>query len=223
MEVDWAGFRQVVEVLDGVPVYLEHPVSDPTTGLWLVQTGCIVIDPPQALAYTRSRHFRWQDANAYSKKVKWQTDPTGDLGRITRQQDFIRRAAQRAIDQGLRNPSTAYGLVNAGLDAVKVDKQLNIGQVLDLLSRFRNFAVDDLVSEQLPTESAGSASTVSYQNVLWKDAAPLLDEFRGQRAAGEVTDRPTSSSMSPPLRKGPSPWRRTSRTRGSWPDSMTRP
>ena len=186
LEVDWAGFRKVVEVLGGVPVYLDHPISDRTTGLWLIQTGCVVIDPSQALAYSRSRHLRWQEGSTYVKSAKWRTDPTGDLGRISRQQAFVKRAAQRAIDQGLRNPSTAYGLVNAGLGAVKVDQKLSVGQVVGLIGLFRTFAVESLTSQQVPTATGGSASTVSSQDILWDQAEPLLNGFRGVRNPGAV-------------------------------------
>jgi len=177
-QVDFAGFRGIVEVLGGVPVYLERPISDPTTGLWLIQTGCIVVDPPQALAYARSRHFRYQDRETYKKGVKWITDPTGDLGRITRQQQFLQNVAQQAISKGIRNPSTAMGLVNEALGSVQIDESLNVGQIVDLIQIFRNFDVGALQRYQLPTESGGNARN-SYQEVRWAEAEGMLDVFRG--------------------------------------------
>jgi len=184
-EVDFGGFRGLVEVLGGIPVFNEHPVRDPATGLFLPETGCIVIDPAQALAYARSRHFEYQEASTYDKSARWKTDPTGDLGRISRQQDFLRQAATKAISQGIRNPATALGLVNAALDSVTVDDQLSGGEIADLIGRFRNFSVDSLQTEQLPTKNSGN-SGVSYQEILWADAEGLLDVFRGIRADGEV-------------------------------------
>ncbi|MFN8050839.1 MAG: LCP family protein [Acidimicrobiales bacterium] len=208
VQVDFGGFRELVDVLGGVPTYNEHPVRDPNTGLLLTQTGCIVIDPTQALAYARSRHFEYQAGTTYDKRAKWLSDPTGDLGRISRQQDFLRQAAQRAINEGIRNPTTALGLVNAGLKAVKVDDRMDGGQIVDLIQTFREFSVQNLKSDQIPTVSSGSSkgkSKVSYQEVVWDKAEGLLDVFRGIRGPGEVlagdviVGLPPSSAASPAL------------------------
>ena len=172
VEVDFRGFRDLVDVLDGVPVYLTHPVRDRNTQLLIEETGCITLDAVQALSYARSRHLE------YFEDGKWRTDPTGDLGRISRQQDFIRRAGQRAIDRGLRNPNSALGLVNAATKAVTLDDTLTVGDIRDITNQYRSFNLDNLEKFQLPTVGAGSAS-LSYQNVQWAEAEPLLDRFRG--------------------------------------------
>ncbi len=174
VEVDFRGFRDLVEVLGGVPVYLSHPVRDRNTALRIDQVGCVTLDPVQALAYARSRHLEYQVDG------KWRTDPTGDLGRISRQQDFIRRAGQRAIDKGLRNPSSALSLVSAATKAVTLDDTLTAGDILDLTDRYRSFNLDALEKYQLPTDGAGNAS-FSYQTVAWDEAEPILDIFRGIR------------------------------------------
>ncbi len=179
-QVNFKGFRDVVQVLGGVPIYLNTPVKDQTTGLYLVKTGCITVDPNQALAYARSRHM------LYEIDGHWKGDPTGDLGRINRQQEFMRRVAQRAIEKGLRNPATALGLINAGLKSVIVDSEFKVGQIQDLIERFRSFSVDKLKTYQLPTTSGGS-SVISYQDVVWKDAEPILDIFRGTASSLLVT------------------------------------
>ena len=172
VEVDFASFKRLVEVLGGVPVYFTTPVRDRNTGLLVKEAGCRMLDPDQALAYARSRHFEFQVNN------RWQTDGTGDLGRITRQQDFIKRAMRRASDLGIRNPSTAVGIVDTASSAVVLDDTLNVGTILDLLQQFRTFNPDDLRTEQVPTESAPRAG-VAYQEVLWDQAEPLLEPFRG--------------------------------------------
>ena len=172
VEVDFKGFRDLVEVLQGVPIYLTTPIRDSNTGLLLEKTGCITLDPVQALAYARSRHFE------YKKDGKWVSDPTSDLGRISRQQDFIRRAAQRAIDRGIRNPSTALSLINAATQAVTLDNTLSVGDIQQLVSQFRAANVDALQRFQLPTTSGGDAS-FSYLNVDTAAAEPILDHFRG--------------------------------------------
>jgi len=169
-QVDFRGFRDLVEVLGGVPVYLNMPIRDENTGLYQEKLGCVTLDKVQALAYARSRHFEYFDGK------KWRSDPTGDLGRITRQQDFIKSAAQRAASKGIRNPATAFNLVDAAVGAVTLDSTLSVGQILDILDLFRSFNLDTLKTYQIPTIGVrrGDADT---QDVLWDEALPMLKIF----------------------------------------------
>ncbi len=172
VEIDFQSFRDLVEVLGGVPVYFATEVRDKETGLEVVEPGCRMLDPVQALAYARSRHFE------YKEDGRWRTDGTGDLGRITRQQDFIKRALRRAADKGLRNPSTAVGVVNAAAGSVTLDETLDVGTIVSLLGSFQSFNPDSLESVQVPTVG-GLRGGVAYQDVVWDEAEPLLVPFRG--------------------------------------------
>ncbi len=172
VEVDFASFQDLVEQLDGVPTYFAAPVRDKKSGLFISEAGCHVLDPTQALAYARSRSFQYQDGD------RWRYDQTGDLGRISRQQDFLKRAISRASDRGLRNPGTALGVVNAAVDAVVLDETLTVGTILDLMEVFRRFNPDELGTDQLPTVSA-PIDGVAYQEIVWDEAIPLLEPFWG--------------------------------------------
>ena len=169
-QVDFRGFRDLVDVLGGVPVYLNMPIRDQNTGLLQEGHGCVTLDKVQALAYARSRHFEYFDGK------RWKSDPTGDLGRITRQQDFLKSAAQRAASKGIRNPATAFNLVDAAVGAVTLDATLSAGQILDILDLFRSFNLDTLKTYQIPTTSVrrGDADT---QDVEWDAALPMLKIF----------------------------------------------
>lgn len=186
VQINFAAFKGLVEVLGGVPVYFTTPVRDRNTGLYVDDPGCRMLDPSQALAYARSRHFEFR------QNGKWKTDGTGDLGRISRQQDFIKRALRRASDKGIRNPSTASGLVDAAVHAVVLDDTLNVGTILGLLAEFRSFNPDDLATKQIPTEAAPRGG-VAYQDVVWDQALPLLVPFwagadDGLQPSGVIVD-----------------------------------
>lgn len=172
VEIDFRSFRDLVEVLGGVPVYFAVPVRDENTGLHVPEAGCIMLDPVQALAYARARHFE------YKEDGKWRADGTGDLGRITRQQDFIKRSLRRASDKGVRNPSTAVGIVNAAASSVRMDDTLDVGTILTLAGEFQNFNPDSLLSLQIPTYPDARGG-VAYQSVDWEAAEPILEQFRG--------------------------------------------
>src|SRR4029450_9237731 len=136
VQVDFASFRGLVDAINGVSVYIPHPARAAQTGLATPQAGCHTLDPTEALAYVRSRHYE-EYING-----RWVEDPRSDLGRIARQQDFIRRALSRAIDRGARNPGTLDQLIDVGLSGVTVDSELTAGNIFDLGRRFRSFNPD---------------------------------------------------------------------------------
>jgi LCP family protein required for cell wall assembly len=176
VQVDFAGFRDLVAVVDGVEVYFAHAARDRNSGLVVEEPGCVMLSPDQALAYVRARHYQTY------RNGRWRTDPTGDLGRISRQQDFIVRALRRAVDKGIRNPVTLDKLVDAALDTVTVDDLLKADDIVDLASRFRGFNPDLLDLYALPVES-GSAGGASILRLVDTKAQPILDLFRGTDAA----------------------------------------
>ena len=172
VQVDFAGFQELVDVVDGVSVYFPAAARDSRSGLWVEDAGCVTLDGRQALSYVRSRHYqRYVDG-------RWRTDPSGDLGRVSRQQDFIIRALTRAVGQGARNPLTLDRLVDAGLATVTVDDLLTADDIIDLGRSFRSFDPGSLTTYALPTVpgSAGGASILRLQD---EEAQPILDHFRG--------------------------------------------
>ena len=175
IQVDFAGFQNLVDVIDGVAVYFPAPARDTRSFLDIDTAGCITLDGHQALAYARSRHFQ------YYEDGRWRTDPSGDLGRISRQQDFIMRALHRAVAQGARNPLTLDRLVDAALDTVTVDDLLTADDIISLGRAFRSFDPSSLDTYALPTRpgSAGGASILRLQD---EAAQPILDRFRGTDA-----------------------------------------
>ncbi|MEX2293825.1 MAG: LCP family protein [Acidimicrobiales bacterium] len=172
VQIDFAGFRDLVRVVDGVSVWFDEPARDRHSGLVVAQAGCVTLDPDQALAYVRARHYQTAD------RGRWRTDPTGDLGRIERQQDFIVRALRRAADLGIRNPVTLDRLVDAALKTVTVDDLLTGDQIVELARQFRGFDPTDLNLYALPVvnDTIGGAAVL---RLLDDDAQPVLDLFRG--------------------------------------------
>lgn len=172
VQIDFAGFRGLVEVVDGVRVWFPDPARDRQSGLVVSEPGCITLGPEQALAYVRARHYQTLENG------RWRTDPTGDLGRITRQQDFIVRALRRAVDRGVRNPVILDRLVDAGLETVTVDDLLAGADIVELARAFRDFDPFDLDLHELPvvSDTLGGASVL---RLIDDEAQPTLDLFRG--------------------------------------------
>src|SRR3546814_18364769 len=83
---------------------------------------------------------------------RWRTDPTADLGRISRQQDFIVRSLRRAVSKGIRNPVTLDNLIDVALDTVTVDDVLTADDIAHLGVRFRSFDPNSLALHSLAVE-----------------------------------------------------------------------
>ncbi len=170
VEVDFAGFEKLVEAIDGVPIYFDTGIRDydpedgrAHTAIEIPGPGCYTLDPEQALAYARSRHMQYQKVPG--DPSTWRSDNGNDLGRIQRQQDFVRRVLQRAIAKGIRDPLVMNDLVNAGVESVRMDEDLSAGAIIELGRTFRNFDPDDLVTSQLPVypETINGASALQLK------------------------------------------------------------
>jgi LCP family protein required for cell wall assembly len=184
VQVDFAAFRGLVDAVDGVPIYFPYPARDREIGLDIRETGCVTLDPVQALAFVRSRTYeQFIDG-------EWQlNDPLPDIGRIGRQQAFIRKALSKAIERGARNPGTLDRLIDVGLDGITVDQELTAGDLFDLGRRFRSFDPDSLETYSL--DGAVAPDVVGNADILRLDEAaadPVFDLFREPASSEGVAE-----------------------------------
>jgi LCP family protein required for cell wall assembly len=169
VEIDFNGFKRMVDAVGGVSVWFDYPSRDKHTGLFVEQTGCVQLDGVQALQFARSRYFeQFRDGS-------WQQDAASDLGRINRQQEFLRNAMQKAISEGSTSPITATKLVNAAVENLRVDDGLDLW---GLANRVRVMGTGGLSTYTLPVDGkmVGDMSVVVMRDA---DAEPLLQYFRG--------------------------------------------
>ncbi len=123
-------------------------------------------------------------------KLRWVPDPSADLGRINRQQVFL----QHVIDQaGAKTKGfdlkRMNDLLSSTADNLKVDTGLDLGQMVKLARKFRDFHGDQLRTHTLPVypyETAGGASVLKLDHTA---AAPVFDVFRGV-APGDAVPPP---------------------------------
>lgn len=175
MQVDFAGFQGLVDAVGGVELFLPGPVRDKVSGLNITDTGCVLFHGDQALSYVRSRHYEYQENG------RWEFDQRGDLGRIERQQDFIRRALRKALSRGLTDPSKLNRLVSVGIDNITVDSNLSARDIINLGKQFKSLAPDTLAQFQLPVVNArrNGASVVVVQEKDKARVNEIMDVFRG--------------------------------------------
>ncbi len=181
VEVDLQGFQDLVDAIGGVPMYFPNPVKDNNSGLVVKSKGCVQLDGYMGLAFARSRHLQWSDG------VKWHTDPTGDLGRMTRQQLLVRTALGQLKDLGLDDVGSLKGIVDAAVGSVTLDSNMSTGDIIDLGRRFSDFDPANLQTHSLPvvgTTTDGGASVVLLDEPA---AGPVLDIFRGTSTSAVTT------------------------------------
>jgi LCP family protein required for cell wall assembly len=126
VQLDFAGFRDLVDELGGLPLAVDVPVSDRATGLQLEPASCAVLDGQTMLALTRARHLEVRDAGGV-----WTSDPTGDLGRIARGQALADAIVQQLTTIG-PDPVALDRLSRVLADHAVVDSGLSLGRLVEL-------------------------------------------------------------------------------------------
>lgn len=188
VEVNFNGFKGLVDAAGGVPLYFDRPVRDASTGLSIKEKGCYTLDGVQALAFARSRHMYSSNGS------EWVPDQTGDLGRITRQQVFLRHAATKVTSLGLNDLNSLRQLVGVAVGNVKLDAELGTDELIALARRFSKFDAASMVVHRLETEPYRTSEGASVLQVVEAPSTEALNIFRGIKPATKVATTPTTVS-----------------------------
>ncbi|MEL7206864.1 MAG: LCP family protein [Actinomycetota bacterium] len=178
VEVDFVGFTSLVESIGGVPMWFDTAMRDLRSGLFVNGEGCVNLDGSQALALARSRELQ------YLEEGEWVSDPTGDLGRISRQQVLVLKAMERAVDIDITDPGKFDRVLDVGVSSVSIDEGITFDDMAGLAMRFSEMDEDTLVTHSLPVlpyTTYGGADVLAVNDAA---AEPVLDIFRGQPATG---------------------------------------
>jgi LCP family protein required for cell wall assembly len=177
VNIDFCAFKKIVDAVGGVKVPFEYAVRDENTGLAVPSPQCYRFDGESGLAYVRSRYFEYLDPATGA----WRQDPTSDLGRISRQQDFVRRLMKRAIAKGVRDPRIAKKIIDASIEFVTRDDVLTIGRLLQLGQAMRDLDPDGIQTYQIevyPVTIGGQA--VLDPRLDGANMQAVLAVFRGE-------------------------------------------
>ena len=167
--------------VDGTPVHTADlpptPVRDRHTNLLIESAGCHTFSGEEGLAYVRSRHFQYFDP----KKKEWVEDPASDRGRISRQQDFLRRAIQMALDKSAGSPAVAKQLIDAGIQNVILDANLTTGKLLELASAMKNLNPTTMRTYQVEGRGVDKSGQSVLEPLLKSDnMKAVLAVFQGK-------------------------------------------
>jgi LCP family protein required for cell wall assembly len=179
-EVDFAGFKQIVDTIGRVKIYFPAPAYDRYTGLEVPYYGCAALDGDAALRYVRSRHYFYYDFDA----AEWREDPTSDFGRIRRQQYFIRSLMQQALDRTLRRPYEAKTIVDRLANMLTVDETVNTDDVKKLITAFIDSDPAAVEMLTVPVQSDGRGGLLLRDD----EAQPMFDRLSLQPLTVAVID-----------------------------------
>lgn len=169
VQVDFVGFKKMVDKLGGVDICLKQDVNDAKSKLTLSK-GRHHIDGTTALAFARDRHsFAGQD-----------------LDRIKNQQQLIGSMIHKVLSSGtLLNPLKLNGFLNAATSSLQVDEKLSFGDMKNIALRVRGFNSGHVLFTTVPF--ANPSARINGASVVELDQAAdeaLFASLRADRAPG---------------------------------------
>jgi len=157
IEMDFQGFKELVDAVGGVTINVSERLVDDKSGANF-EPGTYLMDGDQALAYVRSR-----------------ATASADLGRIERQQYFLRQLMKRLADPSvfvLRSPKIFLALKNN----VKTD--MNAAHLFKYGIFMAWFGLKSLNAETLPGKTA-TIDGVSYIVIDQEKAFDTIERLFG--------------------------------------------
>ncbi|MBW1601122.1 LCP family protein [Streptomyces sp. JJ66] len=175
LEIDFAGFEDLVDALGGVPVTVEEPIRDTKSGFTL-EPGTHRLDGADSLRFVRTR-YGYGDGS--------------DLGRIGLQQQFLVALLNEVKRQDLlSSPAKSYRIARAATESLTTDAELgSLTALADFARGMRGIDPGAMETVMLPV----AYDTADPNRVV--PAEPQADEL--WQALRESADVPESAYDSP--------------------------
>jgi len=187
--IDFVGFKAMVDAIDGVKICVPEEVND-TVGNINLPAGTYTVSGQQALDYVRVRHGIGA--------------PTGDIGRMKRQQTFIAAMIAKVVSAGtLANPVRLFNFLNAATQSLTTDKEFaNLKQMASLGRSLKNIGLDKVKFVTVPFQAyAPDPNRLEWTpeaDGLWsliRNDKPLTSRYAGEAVTvgPSATPSPTAS------------------------------
>ena len=174
--LDFQGFQDMVDAVNGVQVCIPETVDDRAHGIYL-EAGTRVISGKEALSYVRQRYA---------------VGDGSDLGRLKRQQAFMSAMANKVVSAGtLANPVTLVQFLDAATKSLTVDSGLgNLSKLGKLGYQFKDIGLSKIQFSTIPWEY-----TADRNRVVWAEPAAqdVWDRIKNDEP---LTARQTSDAIS---------------------------
>ncbi|MFB4310693.1 LCP family protein [Actinomadura sp. GTD37] len=171
VQVDFAGFKRMVDALGGVQICVDKPVNDPRAELYL-KAGKQTVKGDEALGYVRARYSLGNGS---------------DLERIERQQKFMASVVDKATSGSvLTDPAKTYKFLKAATKSMTTDDDLDLAAMRKLADGLKGMSAGQVRFVTVPVEGyAPDPNRVQWNREL---AKPLFEAIQHD---GELPAEPT--------------------------------
>lgn len=190
--IDFVGFKAMVDAIDGVEICVPEEVDDDIGNINL-PAGTYNVTGQQALDYVRVRHGIGA--------------PTGDIGRMKRQQTFIAAMINKVVSAGtLANPVRLFNFLDAATESLTTDKEFaNLRQMASLGRSLKNIGLDKVKFVTVPFQAyAPDPNRLEWKPEaagLWtliRNDKPLSARYSDEAVTAGSGGKPSSSPSSKP-------------------------
>ncbi len=194
--VNFLAVEEIANAIGGVKQFFPTPAKDPYSNLKVAHAGCVNLVGAQALAFVRSRHYYYERDGEYQP----QNDPESDLGRIQRQQAFIRDSIKKAERNGdLTNPLTLKNIISSVAGNLTLDTTFSVNDLISLGNAFRH-----INASKIPSVTYSATNAVQNgADVLLPQPAADAAEVKKFLAVGSTPAKKTGKAKSTPSTTSP--------------------
>ncbi|UNO43995.1 LCP family protein [Streptomyces sp. MST-110588] len=167
VSVDFQGFKGMVNALGGIEVCPKHAIHDKKAHLDM-DAGCQNVTDEKALGYVRTRYS---------------VGDGSDLGRIGRQQEFMKALGEKAQSK-LSSPTALYGFLDSATKSLTTDKDLaGVKPLSELASTVKDIPSNRLTFLTVPNYSREADVPTDKANVIWQypQAGQLFSDLAHDR------------------------------------------
>jgi polyisoprenyl-teichoic acid--peptidoglycan teichoic acid transferase len=158
VEADFEGFEEIVDVLGGVDLYVEHNMK--------------YEDPYANLEINLRQGFQHLNGDKAGQYVRFRHDELGDIGRVQRQQKFVQAVADKVMQ-----PSTVLKIPTlAGTIKQYVRTDMSAVQMLRVANAVKGLKRENIRTEMLPG-NFGDINNVSYWVVDKEETKRLVQKM----------------------------------------------
>lgn len=173
--IDWQAFIKVIDILGGVDLYVEHNMN--------------YQDPYADLDINIEKGYQHLDGEKAGQYVRFRSDELGDIGRVQRQQRFLKALAKQTMQVGtiLKVPA----LVNTINQYVDTD--MSVMTMVKVGNSLKSFNAGNLTTEMLPGDFA-TIDGLSYWIPDKEQTKQLVETMFLSVAKANVTSKDASAA-----------------------------
>jgi LCP family protein required for cell wall assembly len=169
VEVNFNGFRDIVDAMGGVEICIDRPLVDEIAELYLPEPGCYQLGGKMALAFVRARN------------VEGHLIP--DFSRIARQQQFLRAVLNAVLAPG--SVLSLPRLAGSVIENLKVSKGISVIDINDIARELKGLGTPEVDFRVVPSTPV-LIDEISYLEPIAELTKKLFSRLASGKPLGKV-------------------------------------